>query len=166
MPIALGLNVYGVFTATISLVALIGHVLHRYLPSARMKILVEALDDTEGMIYSMAEAGLLPRSRAVLEMEERLAILRAKSSELHAKAVCATTPWKECKELCKGLSASIGICLCQVKELRASAVMISEAERRRLREQSLNGSVSKASAPSHLRSSESGSRPIKIIVPA
>lgn len=125
-------DVFSYVAGVISLVALAYTASRGYLPSARMKELQEVLEDTENILRGAVEAGYLTDPRFISKVQYKLNGLKRKSDQLRARSLCATSPFKEWKELFAGLSRSIGGCIRHAKCLRATVVTTSEAARRRL----------------------------------
>ncbi|KDQ64119.1 hypothetical protein JAAARDRAFT_52112 [Jaapia argillacea MUCL 33604] len=125
-------NIFGYVAGSISLAALIIGYFGTRLPSLRMKALEEVLSETENTLQTAKQSGFLTDDDFVIKVEDCLASLRATSAELHIRTVCATSTWKECTEICKGLSNQISGCIVEVKKLRASVVTTSESERIRM----------------------------------
>lgn len=67
-----GSDVFGYIAGSISLIALGVSVFRARLPSVRMKDLEEVLNDTEMTLQAAVEAGLLPNTRVVLKLQQRL----------------------------------------------------------------------------------------------
>lgn len=111
-----------------------------HLPSQRIKELEELLGETQLLYESAVEDGLLPDGMLRSQMGERLAVyiqslwqriasdgilssLREATLTLRSRAYSATTWLKEYQEFFRGLSYSIGVACCDVKEIRASVIV-------------------------------------------
>ncbi|KAG1733118.1 hypothetical protein EDB19DRAFT_1639877 [Suillus lakei] len=118
-------NVFGLFIGATSILGVLLGFCRSHLPSQRIKELEELLGETHGLYESAVEDGFLPDDMLRRQMGERLAVLREASFNLRSRAYSATTLFKEYQEFFKGLSYSIGVTCCDVKELRASVIVSS-----------------------------------------
>ncbi|KAG0696067.1 hypothetical protein DFH29DRAFT_952779 [Suillus ampliporus] len=124
-------NVFGLFIGATTILGVLLGFCRSHLPSERIKELEELLGETQGLYESAVEDGLLPDDMLRRQMGERLAVLREATLKLRSRAYSATTLLKDYQEFFRGLSYSIGVVCCDAKELRASVITTSEAERRR-----------------------------------
>ncbi|KAG1733351.1 uncharacterized protein EDB91DRAFT_640668 [Suillus paluster] len=124
-------NVFGLFIGATTILGILLGFFQSHLPSQRIKELEELLEETQGLYESAVEDGLLPEDMLRSQMGERLAVLREATLELRSRAYSATTLLKDYREFFRGLSYDIGVACFHVKELRASVITTSEAERRR-----------------------------------
>ncbi|OAX42345.1 hypothetical protein K503DRAFT_369726 [Rhizopogon vinicolor AM-OR11-026] len=116
-----------VFGLTVGMMPIFGGILafcQSHLPSRMIKELVGLLEETQDLYDSAVEAGLLPDSTLRRQMKDTLAKLRKNMQSLRVKAHSATTLLEDYQGFFKGLSYSIAVICCQVKELRASIIRL------------------------------------------
>jgi len=99
------------------------------LPSNKIKVLEELLDETQALFSSYAEEGYLPEESVKADIERRLARLRDETLELRSQVYRATTFAQHSTGFFAGLSLTIGRVCSQVKLLRADVISKSDIER-------------------------------------
>ncbi|KIJ06455.1 hypothetical protein PAXINDRAFT_158723 [Paxillus involutus ATCC 200175] len=122
-------NVFGLVVGSISVIVLVFGFCRSQLPSNKIKVLEELLDETQALFSSYAEEGYLPEERVKADFETRLARLRDKTFDLRSQVYMATTFVQDYTGFIAGLSISIGRVCWQVKLLRADVISKSEIER-------------------------------------
>ncbi|OJA09903.1 hypothetical protein AZE42_06195 [Rhizopogon vesiculosus] len=123
-------NVFGLLIGGTTILGVFLGFCRSHLPSQRIKELEELFEETQGLYESAVEDGLL-HDMAKDQTRERLAVLHERTLQLRSRAYSATTLLKDYQKFLRGLSYSIGVACYDVKELRASIITTTEAERRR-----------------------------------
>ncbi|KIJ16646.1 hypothetical protein PAXINDRAFT_168155 [Paxillus involutus ATCC 200175] len=122
-------NVFGLVVGVISVTVLVFGFCRSQLPSNKIKVLEELLDETQALFSSYAEEGYLPEESVKTDIERRLARLRDETFELRSQAYRATTFAQDYTGFFAGLSRTIGRACLEVKLLRADVISSSEIER-------------------------------------
>ncbi|KIK77666.1 hypothetical protein PAXRUDRAFT_834926 [Paxillus rubicundulus Ve08.2h10] len=122
-------NLFGFVAGGISVIVLVFGFCRSQLPSNKIKVLEELLDETQALFSSYAEEGYLPEERVKADFETRLARLRDKTLDLRFQVYRATTFVQDYTGFFTGLSLAIGRLCWQVKLLRANVISKSEIER-------------------------------------
>ncbi|KAF9238818.1 hypothetical protein BU15DRAFT_62332 [Melanogaster broomeanus] len=128
-------SAFGFVAVGISLAGLVFGLCRSQLPSSKIKVLEELLDDTQCLLNSCVEEGYLPQERVRDEIEPDLArCLRDEIFDLRSQAYKATSFLQDYAGLFAGLSLTIGRACSQVRRLRADVITKSDTERRRRRD--------------------------------
>ncbi|KAH7890278.1 hypothetical protein F5I97DRAFT_1922604 [Phlebopus sp. FC_14] len=124
-------NVFGIIVGSTSLIVL-AFGFHLHLPTNKMKTLDVLLDETDKILRSVLEEGLLSQQRFGRSVEYRFSSLQKQSMDLRSRVYCVTTWAQDCKGFVQGVSADIGRTCYELKMLRAEVITASEAARRNL----------------------------------
>ncbi|THH04861.1 hypothetical protein EW146_g10060 [Bondarzewia mesenterica] len=133
-----GIEYFGLVSGIVSMLALTAGAISWHLPSAKLQELDATLEETETLFRDAQEQGLLMDPAFVEITQRHLSALRDRTIIVRGNVHAATTFFKQCKEMFKGLSLTISFICKDVKILR-SVISTSSAEARlRLRETSMN----------------------------
>ncbi|KIK97190.1 hypothetical protein PAXRUDRAFT_825166 [Paxillus rubicundulus Ve08.2h10] len=130
-------NVFGFVAGGISLILVVFSFCRSQLPSNKIKVLEELLNETEGLFSSCVEEGYLPDERVRADIERHLARLREETFNLRSQAYMATTFAQDYTGFFAGLSLTIGRACSDVKRVRADVITKSEIARLQRRDNAL-----------------------------
>ncbi|KIK74270.1 hypothetical protein PAXRUDRAFT_836017 [Paxillus rubicundulus Ve08.2h10] len=122
-------NVFGFVAGGISLILVVFGFCRTQLPSHKIKVLEELLDETQDLFSSYVEQGYLPQESIRANIERRLARLRDETFDLRSQVYRATTFAQDYTGFFAGLSLTIGRACSDVKRVRADIITKSEIER-------------------------------------
>ncbi|KAF9238765.1 hypothetical protein BU15DRAFT_13964, partial [Melanogaster broomeanus] len=116
-------NVFGFVAGAISLTCLVFSICRTQLPSNKIKVLENLLDETQSLFHSRVEEGYLPQERLKVYIDRRLDSLRDQACGLQSQAYSATTSAQDYRQLFTGLSWAIGRVCFDVREVRAQVIV-------------------------------------------
>ncbi|KIJ20446.1 hypothetical protein PAXINDRAFT_7684 [Paxillus involutus ATCC 200175] len=114
-------NVFGLVVGGVSLIVLVFAFCRSQLPSNKIKVLDELLDETQALVSSYVEKGYLPEEVRA-NIERRLVRLGEDTFDLRSQAYRATTFTEDYTGFFAGLSLAIGRACLEVKRLRAEVI--------------------------------------------
>ncbi|KAI0364015.1 hypothetical protein BV20DRAFT_983451 [Pilatotrama ljubarskyi] len=127
-------DVWDIVIGVLSIVAgvpLIVRYVHKQLPSKKLQVLLDLLDDTSTLFTSCIEQGLVNESAAA-EFQTQLTKLRDRGDEVRLEALSAKSYTDDVVNMVKGLTRKINAVCKDVRELRAEISTTSFRERERL----------------------------------
>ncbi|TBU39411.1 hypothetical protein BD309DRAFT_432034 [Dichomitus squalens] len=134
-----GWNILNVLSGAISIltvVSLIWTLVRDQHPETRMKELESTLKDTEALLRSLVEEGLLDPQRHVPHFESHLTLYRSRADSFREETCIATIDWRRVlKAWFHGLSKRIATLCVQVKKIRAAICETSAEARLQLMQQ-------------------------------
>ncbi|KAA1476519.1 hypothetical protein DENSPDRAFT_843511 [Dentipellis sp. KUC8613] len=140
------IDIFGLVSGIISIIALLIHAVRSHLPAVKMEELDGLLMETESLFHDAQEQGLLKSSRFVEQTKESLENFQNSAMAIRAQVHSATSLSAQFLEMLKGLSKRISTVSKQVKTVRAKISTTSAREKERLRQSALTDCVP-ASAP-------------------
>ncbi|TFY54582.1 hypothetical protein EVG20_g9648 [Dentipellis fragilis] len=129
-----GMDIFGLVSGIISIMALLVHAIRIHLPSAKMEELDGLLIETENLFHDAQEQGLLKDSEFVQQTKQSLANFQNNALSIRSQVHSATSLFAQFLEMFKGLSMKISTILKQVKTVRAKISTTSAREKERLQE--------------------------------
>ncbi|OSD01162.1 hypothetical protein PYCCODRAFT_1468852 [Trametes coccinea BRFM310] len=112
----------------------IGTLVHTQLPCTWLRELEAIFAETEGLLHTTFEAGLLGPHDIATQFHTRLYVLKQDVEDVRVESHSATTYAQNIKKMLTGLSRRISSLCGEVKKLRADISTTSARERERLRQ--------------------------------
>ncbi|KAJ2990121.1 hypothetical protein NUW54_g8572 [Trametes sanguinea] len=112
----------------------VGTIIHTQLPCTKLRELEATFAETEGLLHTSFEAGLLGPHDVASQLHTRLDMLKQDVEDARVESHCATTYAQNVKKMLTGLSRRIRSLLGEVKKLRADISTTSAHEKERLRQ--------------------------------
>ncbi|TBU23698.1 hypothetical protein BD311DRAFT_730853 [Dichomitus squalens] len=131
-----GYNILGVISGVIGVltaIPLIWRIARSQHPETKMKELESILKDTEGLLHSVVEEGLLDPQRDVPHFEYQLTLYRSRAESFREQTCIVAINWRKVFQAwLQGLSRRIATLCEQVKEIRAEICETSAEARMQL----------------------------------
>ncbi|KAI1790372.1 hypothetical protein LXA43DRAFT_512133 [Ganoderma leucocontextum] len=128
-------NVWGFISGALGLVPLVLALVYHQLPSTIFRDLDGTLQETESLLSSSLDRGLIPDSKSALQFMQYAEQLRDRAECVRPEVYRAKTYWQQLKGMVSGLTRKISVLSNDILDLRAEISTTSSRERKRLREE-------------------------------